>query len=191
MTLICFGDSNTWGYDSRSYLGGRYDEGTRWPCLLSSALGAEVRELGENGRCVPHTAAEHSRALAELRRAAPADWLLVMLGGNDLLTADEPLAETPAARMELFLPRVRALPALEQARTLLIAPPPFVRGAWVGTDRLVSESRRLAGLYGRVAARLGISFLDAGALPLQYDGVHFTEEAHRLLAGKLAAFIRG
>ena len=47
MTLICFGDSNTWGYDSRSYLGGRYDEGTRWPCLLSSALGAEVRELGE------------------------------------------------------------------------------------------------------------------------------------------------
>lgn len=70
MTLICFGDSNTWGYDARSYLGGRYDEGTRWPCLLSSALGAEVRELGENGRCVPHTAAEHSRALAELRRAA-------------------------------------------------------------------------------------------------------------------------
>ena len=93
--------------------------------------------------------------------------------------------------MELFLPRARTLPALARARTLLIAPPPFVRGAWVGTDRLVSESRRLAGLYGRVAARLGISFLDAGALPLQYDGVHFTEEAHRLLAGKLAAFIRG
>ena len=74
MTLICFGDSNTWGYDGRSYLGGRYGEGTRWPRLLSSALGAEVRELGENGRCVPHTAAEHSRALAELGRAAPADW---------------------------------------------------------------------------------------------------------------------
>lgn len=92
--------------------------------------------------------AEHSRALDELRRAAPADWLLVMLGGNDLLTAEEPLAETPAARMELFLPRARALPALARARTLLIAPPPFVRGAWVGTDRLVSESRRLAGLYG-------------------------------------------
>ena len=114
-----------------------------------------------------------------------------MLGGNDLLTADEPLAETPAARMELFLPRPRALPALEQARTLLIAPPPFVRGAWVGTDRLVSESRRWPGSMGAWPRGWGYHSSDAGALPLQYDGVHFTEEAHRLLAGKLAAFISG
>lgn len=25
MNVICFGDSNTYGYDPRSYLGGRYD----------------------------------------------------------------------------------------------------------------------------------------------------------------------
>ncbi len=31
MNIICFGDSNTYGYDPRSYLGGRYDADNRWP----------------------------------------------------------------------------------------------------------------------------------------------------------------
>ena len=35
MRLLCFGDSNTYGYDPRSYLGGRYGETVRWPCLLA------------------------------------------------------------------------------------------------------------------------------------------------------------
>ena len=30
MNVICFGDSNTYGYDPRSYLGGRYDPDSRW-----------------------------------------------------------------------------------------------------------------------------------------------------------------
>ena len=30
--IICFGDSNTWGYDPVS--GSRYDENTRWPMRM-------------------------------------------------------------------------------------------------------------------------------------------------------------
>ena len=30
MNVICFGDSNTYGYDPRSYFGGRYDADNRW-----------------------------------------------------------------------------------------------------------------------------------------------------------------
>ena len=30
MQVICFGDSNTYGYDPRSYLGGRYGPRDRW-----------------------------------------------------------------------------------------------------------------------------------------------------------------
>ena len=29
--LLCYGDSNTYGYDPRSYLGGRYPDSIRWP----------------------------------------------------------------------------------------------------------------------------------------------------------------
>ena len=30
MKLLCFGDSNTYGYDPRSYLGDRYPSSIRW-----------------------------------------------------------------------------------------------------------------------------------------------------------------
>ena len=32
--LLCYGDSNTYGYDPRSYLGGWYLESIRWTALL-------------------------------------------------------------------------------------------------------------------------------------------------------------
>ena len=35
MNVICFGDSNTYGYDPRSYLGGRYDPDSRWVDILA------------------------------------------------------------------------------------------------------------------------------------------------------------
>ena len=28
--ILCLGDSNTYGYDPRSYVGGRYPETVRW-----------------------------------------------------------------------------------------------------------------------------------------------------------------
>ena len=31
MKVICFGDSNTYGYDPRSFLGDRYGPTDRWP----------------------------------------------------------------------------------------------------------------------------------------------------------------
>ena len=191
MRFICFGDSNTYGYDNRSYFGGRYDENTRWPRLLAQMSGGEAVELGENGRRIPRTEAEIQNALGSLRRAGPADFLIVLLGGNDLLSdGAEASAETAAARMERFRRRTDELPELRSAKKVLAAPPPFTRGAWVSSERLISESRRLAKSYERLAGRLGCAFLNSGELPLQSDGVHFTEEAHRLLSEKLLPLLK-
>ncbi len=46
------GDSNTYGYDLRSCLGGRYPETVHWTVLLS-ADGWTVINEGENGRSIP------------------------------------------------------------------------------------------------------------------------------------------
>ena len=35
--ILCFGDSNTYGYDPRSCLGGRYPDSVRWTALLEAA----------------------------------------------------------------------------------------------------------------------------------------------------------
>ena len=43
-TIVCFGDSNTHGYDSRT--GGRFDRETRWPGHLAKLLGADFLDAG-------------------------------------------------------------------------------------------------------------------------------------------------
>ena len=50
MRLLCFGDSNTYGYDPRSYAGDRYPPESRWTDLLAESSGWEVVNMGLNGR---------------------------------------------------------------------------------------------------------------------------------------------
>lgn len=77
--IICYGDSNTYGYDPRSYLGGRYGEDERWVDLLARGLGVECANRGENGLRIPR------RALPPL---AAGERMIVMLGANDLLCGE-------------------------------------------------------------------------------------------------------
>ena len=185
--ILCYGDSNTWGFDSRSYFGERYPETVRWTGLLRLA-GAPVRNCGMNGREIPHTpftTGEVERlCTAACAEDAPV-WLWVMLGTNDLLACATASAEDVTARMEKFLSALLAAPVFASgaARLRLISPPPMQPGSWTD-DRAVSQSLRLGALYGQLAARLGIDFTDGSAadVPLLYDGVHFSEQGHRSFA---------
>jgi len=179
--ILCYGDSNTYGYDPRSYLGGRYSEAVRWTALLN-ADGWEVLNEGENGRCIPWSDGEINTAARLLRRGS-AEALVVMLGSNDLLRQPALTAESCERRMERFLTALQEKsPAPLQI--LLTAPPPMEPGPWVSSPGTLSESRRLAGCYAKLAERLGIGFADAGAwgVELAYDGVHFSEAGHRAFA---------
>lgn len=53
MKVVCIGDSNTYGYDPRSYWGDRYPKDSRWVDLLATQTGWEVYNQGENGRTIP------------------------------------------------------------------------------------------------------------------------------------------
>lgn len=169
MKVICFGDSNTYGFDPRSYLGDRYQPDSRWVDIFAAQTGWEVCNQGENGREIP-------------RRPVPVpadtDLLIVMLGTNDLLQS-----RTPAAVTEDMRRFLESLP-LERQKMLLIAPTPMVPGTWVQDEKLVEKSKTLAQCYRELARRLGIRFADAGAwqISLAYDGVHFTEQGHRAFA---------
>lgn len=173
MKVVCFGDSNTYGYDPRSWLGGRYPADSRWVDLLAAQTGWEVVNLGENGRCIP---------LRPMPLSADADLVIVMLGTNGLLQGCTP--EKTANRMKRFL---QSLPLVPE-RILLIAPPPMVPGEWVTDPSLMESSRLLAGYYRELAGQQGIRFADAGNwhVTLAYDGVHFTEQGHQAFAEKLA-----
>ena len=172
MTVICFGDSNIYSYDPRSYLGGRYDPVSRWVDILAEETGWTVRNLGENGREIPTVAPSFP---------ADTDLLIVMLGTNDLLQGRSP--KQAAERLERFLAGI----SLDRSKILLIAPPPVELGAWVPIQQLIDDSHAFAQLCQTLAEHLGIRFADAGKwdIPLAYDGVHFTEQGHRAFAAGL------
>ena len=68
MKIICYGDSNTYGYDGDTVIGGRFPETERWPELLGQMLGCEVFNCGLNGRRVPRFQRSLEADLAQLRR---------------------------------------------------------------------------------------------------------------------------
>lgn len=172
MNIICFGDSNTYGYDPRGYFGGRYDADSRWVDILARETGWTVCNMGQNGREIPS--------------AAPAflddtNLLIVMLGTNDLLRGRSP--EQATERLERFLSGI----SLDRSKILLIAPPPMALGEWVPSQQLIDDSHTFAWLCQAMAEQLGIRFADAGKwdISLAYDGVHFTEQGHKTFAAGL------
>ena len=178
MKVICFGDSNTYGYDPRSRLGGRYGADSRWVDILMAKSGWTVLNWGENGREIPASAPAFP---------PDTDRLILMLGTNDLLQGRSP--EAAARRLEQFLSGL----SLSPGQIVLIAPPPMVPGTWVPSQGLIDASHAFAQYCKALAERLGVLFADAGAwsVSLAHDGVHFAEQGHRAFAAGLWEVLGG
>lgn len=177
MKIVCFGDSNTYGYDPRSRLGGRHDADSRWVDILAEETGWTVCNMGQNGREIP-----------EVAPAFPedTDLLVIMLGTNDLLQGCSP--KHAVGKLERFLSGIN----LSRDKLLLIAPLPMTLGEWVLNQQLINCSCTFDQCCRDSAGRLGICFADAGDwdIPMSYDGVHFTEQGHRAFADRLLELLR-
>lgn len=174
MKVVCYGDSNTYGYDPRGYFGGRYDH--PWPNIMAEKTGWNVVNEGMNGREI---------SIASFSFPTDTDLLIIMLGTNDLLQFWSP--EAVSEKMERFLESL----SRDRKKILLIAPPPMKFGEWVQDQKLIDDSVTLAKYYKALAARLCILFADAAAwhVPIAYDGVHLTEEGHRAFANGLIRYL--
>ena len=184
MRMLCYGDSNTYGYDPRGFFGDRYPKESRWVDILVQRTGWEIRSEGQNGREIPSRPFQYQRAGELLTQSAP-DVFAIMLGTNDLLRGYS--AVETSSRMEAFLRYLQP----KCGRLLLIAPPPMKRGAWVTEENLIAESVKLAEAYQVLSQKLDIAFVNAGQwnVELTFDGVHFTEEGHRAFAEGLYAYL--
>ena len=184
MRMLCYGDSNTYGYDPRGFVGDRYQKESRWVDILAQKLKWEIQNEGQNGREIPIRPFQYQRA-GELLTPNPPDIFAIMLGTNDLLRGDS--AEVNCSRMEAFLRYLQP----KCGQLLLIAPPPMKRGAWVTEENLIAESVKLAEAYQVLSQKLDIAFVNAGQwnVELTFDGVHFTEAGHRAFAEGLYAYL--
>ncbi|MFQ9573646.1 MAG: GDSL-type esterase/lipase family protein [Roseburia hominis] len=160
MNVICFGDSNTYGYDPRGYLGGRYAADSRWVDILAEETGWTIRNLGAK-----RPGDSHRRSLTF---PADTDLLIIMLGTNDLLQGRSP--EQAVERLERFLSGI----SLDRSKILLIAPPPMTLGAWVPSQQLIDDSRAFVRLCQALAEHLGIRFADAGKWDIPWPMTAYT-----------------
>ena len=199
-TVLCYGDSNTWGYDPETRR--RFEPAARWTGVLAAALGPGVRvvEEGLNGRTtiVDDPIEPDRNGLTYLRPCLlshmPLDVVVLMLGTNDLKARLARRASDIADSVGL-LASVIVNPAYGQggrAPTVLIVCPPAVTtltdfdGMFAGA---AGVSRELPNYYSRAAAWGGHAFLDANEIIRcsDLDGIHFDADAHAALGRAVAA----
>jgi len=175
-TIVCFGDSNTWGYIPGSD-GERFPREVRWPVRLAAALGDgwEVIAEGLSGRTatVDRPDSEGRNGLPYLlpclHSHAPVDLVVIFLGTNDVnYVADDRVARCVARLVEIA--------RREAGDVLVVCPAPFD-----GHD-LVASFR----------AELDCEVLVAPPYTVVADDFeHLDEQGHAALAAAVERFVRG
>lgn len=182
--VLCYGDSNTFGYNPHSFWGAAYPDDVRWTGILRSH-GWDVSNCGQNGREIPSSDGELLAVERLIASAMPIDFIVILLGTNDFLNHPHFTAENVRDRMEKLLRRI--LSCYWNLQIVLVSPTPLRDGAWVQDPRILTESVRLAPRLRILAETLGVAFADAGAwnIAIDFDGVHFRPEGHATFARRL------
>ncbi len=210
--IVCYGDSNTWGCIPRwkdSLLPSeRYDEETRWPCVMASELGAgyHVIEEGLGGRTTIYddTQELYKRGIDYLLPCLlthrPLDLVIIMLGTNDmkhrfnLLPVD---IANGAAELGKLVERYDYGPEYPVPKVLLVCPIELGEGIensiFTGfSSDAVSVSRQLPPFYEKHAANHNWLYFNAASVaqPSKKDMLHMEKEDHLALAAALETVIR-
>lgn len=207
-TILCYGDSNTWGCPPMENFGPleRYGEDVRWASVLRAELGPDYRviEEGLGGRTTvwddPFEGTHkngRTYLLPCLESHAPLDLVIVMLGTNDLksrfnLSASD-IAYAVGTLIDI-IQRSECGPGESVPQVLVLCPPP------VGKLTLFAQmfagaapkSRLLADFYRQVAEIYECPFLNTGKLikSSDRDGIHWEAEDHIRVGQAVAARVR-
>ena len=205
--IICFGDSNTHGYCAET--DGRFDENTRWTCLLQAKLGDEylILEEGLGGRttCFDDPTHEGLRGLDYispcLQTHEPVDLLIIMLGTNDTKERFGCSAESLGNCMKRLILKAASTPYCWRRAepNILIVTPKNIGMEYEETPAASTMgkgcSEKSAGLshwYRLIAGQTGCHYFDANTVVSENtpkDFIHLSKKSHAELANALAGFI--
>lgn len=202
-TILCYGDSNTWGYVPLT--GNRYDGNTRWPRRMANILGNgyHVVEEGLNGRTTafddpiePYRNGRRSLEISLLTHS-PIDLFIVMLGTNDTKYFLHLTPYMIARGLESIVEeasRVQYGRNSQPPKILVVSPIHIsVKGLNDHAREYFDETsekktQALAPGYRQIAQQYGCAFMDAAefAQPNLNEGIHLEPEGHRSLADAAA-----
>ena len=206
-SVVCFGDSNTYGYNPGN--GDRYPESVRWTGLLQGLLGEDYRviEEGLNGRTTvfddPNDdwkkGIDYIKGILCTHR--PVDYLVIMLGSNDMKNFFNATPEAIAEGLKEIIKKTESVMELKQGyvpKILVVSPPEIstdiLTGPFSGSfdEAAIDKSKRLAEFYRKVADKHGCGFIDAKQYvkPSKEDGLHLDAQGHKGLAEIIAKTVQ-
>jgi len=194
-TIVCFGDSNTWGYSPE--LKDRYPFPKRWTSILQKELGTDyfVIPEGLNGRTTAFddeiekdkNGYLHLRTILETHK--PLDLIIIMLGTNDLKTRFNVNAQEIAGAAGDLVDYTLSSGAgvRGEAPKVLFIAPPVIKEASVfayAFGGAAEKSLKMGLMYRNKAEELKVPFLDASDIVKSstLDGIHWEEKEHEKFA---------
>ncbi len=192
--ILCYGDSNTWGYISGSNHQ-RHSKEERWPGALQAMLGDkyEIIEEGLNSRTlisVDERRDREGRSGAEyllpcLDSHDPIDLVIIMLGTNELKTEfyRNP-KEIGEIFEEYFVKKILSRKSVcrnTYPKLLIIAPPVITKEGpnFIGG---IAKSEKLNEIYQDIAMRNDCYFVGNEEWKTGEDGIHLSRDSHRIIA---------
>lgn len=193
--ILCFGDSNTWGYDPVTKE--RYPKQIRWTGLLQEKLADEDVNVIEEGLCGRTTIYEDRvrpgrRGIDSIEdifnRNDTVDSVIFMLGTNDCKSyyksSPKEIAEGIDSCLDIILKHVPA------RKVLLISPIHLGQNVWKDEydpefdKNSVEVSKGLKNEYMEVAKKRKVNFLAASdyVSPSPEDQEHLNVKGHKELA---------
>lgn len=207
ITILCYGDSNTWGYvpqSDHSLPKARYPRDIRWPGLLQQLLGNNfhIVEEGLNSRTTnldyaPPPDRNGKTYLAPcLYSHAPIDLVILALGGNDTKTyfnrSAEQITNGLAELIDIIQASQYGADMIHPPKILLTTPAipwPFVEefideAGNAFLKGAVHKSEQLVDLYKELAKEKNCYYLNLSkeVTPSEIDGVHYDAAMHRKCA---------
>ncbi len=206
-TILCFGDSNTWGFIPGSDCD-RYAPEVRWPGVMQAELGEgfTIIEEAQNGRttvwedpmepAISKCGMKHLPVVLESQK--PLDLVIVMLGTNDLKSHFNNSATSIAQGVITLVDHVLesdAGPEKNPPKVLLICPAAVSDGNcpfWHLFDKAPERSREMPAAYAEMAEDRGVPFLDAGQFATcpEPDCIHLDETGHSALGKAVAEKVK-
>jgi lysophospholipase L1-like esterase len=200
--ILCYGDSNTWGYISGTDHQ-RHSKSERWTGVLQQMLGDkyEIIEEGLNSRTlisVDKRCGKEGRSGAEyllpcLDSHDPIDLVIIMLGTNELKTEfyRNP-KEIGEIFEEYFVKKIltrKSVCKKTYPKLLIVTPPEITKEnpKFIGG---IEKSQKLNEIYEDIAMRNDCEFMNNEDLEVGEDGVHLSRDGHRILASKLSRKVK-
>ena len=206
--ILCFGDSNTWGYSPVDKA--RHPIDVRWTGVLQASLGAGYRiiEEGLNGRTTfKNEEGEDAKPMRSgsqalpmiLESQRPLDLVVLMLGTNDLKKRFQLSLDEIAEGVADLVKTIKAYDYGGAAPPKIMLVSPALIGENMSEEYMElwgetapEKSRGFEERYCQVSRDLETTFVNAAATvtPAEGEGIHWDAENHQKFGEQMSMYIQ-